>query len=806
MNDFFQDLRYAFKMLKKNPGFTLVAVLTLALGIGINTAMFSIVNGVLLRPLPYSNPDHLVEISAWWKDFGQGSISQPEYFDLLDRSQSFESLGLYRHWSVNLTEGTGEPERLLGIRITPSVMEALKVPPLLGRGFSPQDGEPGSERVVLLSHGLWQRRFGGDPNIAGRTLLLGGENFRVSGVMPRGFGFPDEAAQLWAAYKLDRANLSQRGNHSNLIIARLKPGVSRDQARAELDIISRDLRKEFPGNYPEGSEFRFHTESYSDTITGEVRPAMLILMGAVGFVLLIACANVANLLLARVTGREKEIAIRAALGAGTLRIVRQLLTESLALSALGGAAALALAWLAFRLLLALQPGDLPRIDEIQLDATVLSFNALLALATGVTFGLLPALKVARVDLQTNLKAGGRTSGGLSRHRTRSLLVVTEVALATVLLISAGLLLRSFQKILAVDPGFKSENILTTQISLDEARYPEREQRVQFYRGLIEELNAQPEIASTGGVSLLPMSGSTSDQSLEAEGFSESRSGQTDFIQYRLATPDYFKTLGIPVLQGRAFTDEDRRGNQNVAIISESLAQKFWGDSDPIGRRIRSGGPADSWFTVVGIVGEIHHSGMAADKPPIWYRPYYQANPWLTMSIVVRTHADPISALDRMRAAVRRLDPQQPIYSTSSMKEMISKSLAQERFNALLLSTFAMLALGLAAIGIYGVISYSVSERTQEIGIRMALGASRQNILKMVIGQGLLLTIIGLGIGLAAALTLTRYIESLLFGVSATDPLTLAAISILLAATSLLACYVPARRATRVDPMIALRYE
>ena len=801
-----QDVRYGLRMLRKNPGFTAVAVLTLALGIGANTAIFSVVNGVLLRPLPYFEPDRLVQIKPQWNDSVFGTISPRAYFGLLERTESFQTVAIHRLTSINLFEDEGEPERVAGARMTPSLLDGLGIRPTLGRALQPGEEFAGSHRVALLSDRLWKRRFGADPAVLGRSLKMSNNSYEIIGVLPQGFAYPHKSVDIWIGYGIDRANLGRREGFSS-VLARLREGTTLETAQAELDTLSAQFRKEFPDNYPEAARVHFVVRPLTQVLTGSVRPALLILMGAVGFVLLIACANVANLLLARISGRGKEIAIRAALGASRGRIMAQILTESSLLSLLGGLGALAVATAAVRALAVLYPESVPRLAEVEVDTTVLLFNLGLMAFVTLAVGLIPALRVSRLALHETLKEGGRQGGGVSRHRTRAALVVTEVALATVLLVGAGLLIRSFQQLMAVDPGFRPEQVLTTQLSLSSGRYPDQAARAEFFRRLTEELEAQPGVVSAAVINVLPMSGVRDDVSIGAEGYTPPNPDLLDFIEHRMVTPDYFKTLGVPVLKGRPFTDQDRKGSQPVVILSQSLARKFWGDQDPIGRRVKPGGIDSStpWHTVVGVVGEVHHDGAREGEVPIWYKPVYQQS-WNWMHLAVRTTGDPAQAVRLVKDAVGRIDPRQPIFSTRVMTEMAAELVSADQFNANLLIVFAGLALGLAAIGIYGVISYSVGQRTQEIGIRIALGAQSVDILKMMVGQGLLLVLIGLGIGLAGAFALTRFLESLLFGVTPTDPATFAAVAAVLAAVALLACYLPARRATKVDPMVALRYE
>ena len=803
-----QDLVYGLRMLRKNPGFAAVAVLTLALGIGANTAIFSIVNAVLLRPLPYANADQLVWMSTRWSKGGNGgSISAPEYFDFLDRTSSYEAIGLMQGRSVNLTDGTGEPERILSYAFTPSLLDVLKVRPLLGRVFQPEEAVEGRHQVALLSYQLWQRRFGGDPNILGRTLNILNASYEIVGVMPATFGFPNRTIEIWVGYGLDRANLPERVFHNSRAVARLRVGITFEQAQAEMDNLARDFVAEYPG-YPKGGAFGLVLDRYSEIQTRGVRPALLTLFGAVGFVLLIACANVANLLLARLASREKEIAVRAALGAGRGRIVRQVLTESLLLSLLGGAVGLGLAKLSLQGLLIVFSEDLSSVGNIHMDTQVLAFTSLLVLLTGMAFGAVPALKLSRADAIARLREGGRQSGGGGRRSTLSFLVVGEVALAIMLLIGAGLFLRSFQLLLGVDPGFQPDGVLTARISFDGEHHQTREQRIDFVRNVLERLEAQPGVLHAGASGFLPLGNTFNDMPLTAEGYTPVDPDEFYSPQIHTATPGYFRTMGIPVLKGRAFTDEDSGTSQPVAVLSESTARRFWGDENPIGKRVKITWPPGSdnpWMTVVGVVGDVKHMGVGQPVLSMCFRPFSQW-PWRSATVVLRTTGDPARAASSLRTAVRQVDPLQPIYRVKTMDSVLSDSLSEQRVSTSLLTTFAGLAFGLAVIGIYGVVSYSVSQRTHDIGIRLALGARSGDILRMVLGNGLLLTLAGVAIGLAGAFALTRFLESMLFGVTSTDPLTFGSAAVILLLVALLACYIPARRATKVDPMVALRYE
>ena len=799
-----QDLKYAARMLAKRPGLTAVAVLTLALGIGANSAIFSVVNGVLLRPLPYDEPDRLVRVYTRWDGFPQGSISVAEYFDLLDHNRAFEEIGLLQGRDLNLTVGEGQPERILGARMTPSAFDVLRTRAVHGRTFLAEEGEAGNDDVVLLSHRLWRQRFGAQQEILGAQLEIEGKSYTVAGVMPPGLPFPNNATDLWLAYGLDRSKPGSRGNHNSGIVARLAPGTTPEAAQADLDRLAAQLMEEHPGNYPEGSGFGFRLVSLQDQVVGQVRPALVMLLAAVGLVLLIACANVANLLLARASSRQGEMATRTALGAGRGHLVRQLLIESLMLSSVGGIAALAVAGGSLQVLKVFEPGDLPRLDEITLDSTVLGFTLVLTVFAGVLFGLTPALQITGRNLSLSLREGARGFDG--RHRLGNLLVVAEVALATVLLIGAGLLIRSFDRLQQVNPGFTADHVVTTGLSLSGGRYSNRETIGGFYQQLLERIRNLPGVASAGAISNPPLSGWTNDHSIGVEGY-EPSSDSPGFIELRVATPGYFETMGIPLLRGRTFNEADRADSPDVIIVSKSLAKRFWGDGDPIGRRIKMGSLSSNqpWMSVVGVVGEVRHEGLHAELKPMYYLPLAQRSN-RSMTVMVRTAGDVAGALSLVRQEVIGIDPLQPVYDVRSMAQVVAGSTAQPRFNLLLLGTFAALAMTLAAIGVYGVVSFSASRRTREIGVRMALGARGGDVLRDVLGHGLGLVAAGLLVGLAGAFALTRFLSGFLFGVSAHDPATFALNALLLVAVAAVACLVPARRATRVDPTVALRYE
>jgi len=811
MEHVMQDLRLAARMLARQPGFAALVVLTLALGIGVNTALFSIVNGVLLRPLPYPDPDAIVRIHTQRGGRGFGGISEPEFVDLVGGTTAFEAIGLMQGVGLNLTEGEGDPEYIDGLLITAGVFDALGVRPALGRPLHEREGLVGGGRAALISDGLWKRRFGADASVLGRSLRILNETYEIVGVMPAGFAFPDAQTEAWIGYGLDTANLRGRGAHFCAIVARLREGVTRNRAQADVDALSARVREANQDVYRPGSGFHFVVQSYLDDITGAVRPALVLLMAAVGLVLLIACANVASLLLARAADRGREFAVRAALGAGRARILRQLLTESLFFGALAGLLAIPVAWWVFGALAALHPGSLPRMGDVRLDTPVLLFNAALVALATLTVGGWPALWVSgalrpgRGPGAAGLLAA-RTADSGGRSRGRAVLVVAEVALAAVLLVGAGLVVRSLERLADAQPGFTAEHVLTARVTLAPERYPDEEARAGFYRRLMDGLATEPDVVSAAAVNYVPASGVDMDWYLGAEGYVPA-SPNIDFVQYRTVTPGYFETLGIPILRGRDFTDDDRAGSQPVAILSAALAKRFWGDQDPIGRRVRPSGADSSspWHVVVGIAGDIQYAGPRGGDAPIWYRSTYQ-DAWSTMSLVLQTGGDPARAVRAVKGAVAQIDPRQPVYQIRAMTDLARDILSPDRLNANLLALFAALALALAAIGIYGVLACEVGQRTHEIGVRVALGARGGQVLRDIVAKGLTLVVAGLGLGLAGALALSRLLRSLLFGIDAYDPATFTGVAVVLLGVGLLACVLPARRALRVDPLTALRQE
>jgi predicted permease len=823
------DGRYGLRQLRKNPGFTAAAVLTLALGIGANTAIFSVVNAVLLRPLAYRDSPSLVNIWGKFEKEGlpQCEVSEPEYWDLLDRSEAFSQIAAYSPGdSANLTRPDARPLHVSLGRVTAGVLPLLGVTPVLGRTFGPDEDQPGHSHFALLSYAVWQNQFGGDPAIVSNSIQLNGEAYAVVGVLPKQFSLGGRQ-DLWVPLGLDRAKPDDRGSHYLHVVARLKPGLGATQASAGLTRLAADLRRMYPVNYGRDDQktFSMYSVPVKEQLVGELRPALLVLLGAVAFVLLIACVNVANLLLAHASSREKELAIRATLGAGRARLVRQLLTESLILSLAGGLLGLALAYWGVGALRTLAPANTPRIDEVYLDPLVLAFTFAVSLFTGLFFGLAPAWHIARTDLRDALNEAARGSSvsGATR-RLRSVLVVSELALAVLLLVGAGLLIRSFSHLLAVSPGFQSQHLLTMQLSLPEKIYKDGAPVQDFYAQLMARVKAVPGIQSAGAISEMPFTGSYNSGSTYLADTSipdlprYQPYGNLPYmeIDQRAATPGYFQALQIPLVRGRMFTDADNAGASFVAVVDENFAHRFWPHGDAIGQRVAIDSVPNfkpempRWRTIVGVVGHVKHYGLDVQGREQIYLPH--AQPLFgnyssrQMTLAVRTSLDPASLTSAIREQAFAIDKNLPLYNIATMDQLVSASVAQPRLNLFLLVAFAVLALGLAVVGVYGVVAYSVTQRSHEFGIRLAIGALPADVLKQVFLEAGRLTALGLALGLIAALALTRLMASLLFGVGPGDPLTLGLAAVVLACVALAACYIPARRAARVDPVIALRYE
>jgi putative ABC transport system permease protein len=805
MQTLWQDLRYGARMLVKNAGFTLIAVVTLGLGIGANTAIFSVVNSVLLRPLPYPKSERLMTI---WEDHRarNGPVDEwtsPTGFgDWRDQAKSFDQVVAFQNWQPTLT-GQGEPERLAGAQVSHNTFAMLGVTPALGRAFRPEEDRRGVESVVIISNRLWRQRFGGDPSLIGQRISLNGEGRVVIGVMPAGFKFPIIAdADIWRPIQPALNPGCQRGCITIRVMARLKPEAAESQARAELNAIAARIEQQFPDT---NSKVGVTLVPLQEFLVGPVKTRMLALLVAVGFVLLIACANVANLLLARSATREKEIAIRASLGAGRLRVARQLLSESLLLAVIGGAVGLLLAYWLVDLLVGFSPRGTPRLDEIGVDGRALGYALAVTILTGLLFGMAPVWRLFKTDLNQTLRDGGKGSQvALSGRRALSALVVAETALALALLVGAGLLVKSFIRLQRVDPGFNPRNALTAIVTLPQAVYPERNQIAPFYSQLLDRVRALPGAQSVAAVSSLPLAGFDSDTSFVIEGRPEPQPDQRPVAWFSSVSHDYLRTMGMRLVLGREFNERDNENSPRVVIISEATARRYFPNEDPIGKRIGNGRP-DGWMEIVGVTADVKHFGLKQDARASMFFPYRQ-QPSRRMVIVTRTAADPLSLSSALRGAVAEMDKNLAVSDIRAMEEITAESIGEERFTLLLLGIFSALALLLAVAGIYGVMSYAVTQRTSEIGVRVALGAQTRDVLKLVIVQGMTLALAGVGIGLAAALALTRFIRGLLFGVSATDPITFAGVAALLALVALVACYVPARRASKVDPMVALRCE
>ena len=814
MNTLLQDIRFGLRMLLKSPSVSIVATIALALGIGANTAIFSVVNAVLLRPLPFPDPDSLVALfeTDLQRGMQRGSHSYPNFFDIRSQNTVLERVSTYRTSDFIMT-GQGEPARLQGTVATADLLSLLGVQPMLGRVFLPDDDKPSETgRVVILSQPLFQKRFNADPAILNQAITLNGVSYTVVGVMPAGFEFPiqNEPVELWTTIAADASGktpvTTQRGAHFLRVIGRLKPGVTLEQAQADVTTIASRLEQQYPDT---NTRRGLRVDSALAALVGDVRPTLFILLGAVACVLLIACANVANLLLARATSRHKEMAIRSAMGASRVRVIRQLLTESVLLSILGGAVGLLLAVWWSDLLIALGKEDIPRAVQVGIDWRVLGFTLGVSLLTGIIFGLAPAVHSSKSELVDALKEGGRgTSEGARRNKVRNVLVVSELAIAVVLLVGAGLLIQSLWRLQKVNSGLAPENVLTFNVGLPEVKY-NYEKQAQFFIDLKSRLESTPGVQSASSILPLPLSGDRFSISFEIEGrpMAPKDHPSGDFFSTGVG---YFRAMGIPIIKGRDFDDRDRHGATPVVIITEALAKQFFPNEDAIGKRIKPGintieGETTTMREIIGVVGDVRNRSLDIEPKPAYYVPQTQV-PFDQMAMVIKTAGEPHSLISAATKQVAAMDQDIPVFGVKSMEEYLSASVAAPRFSTTLLSIFAAVALVLTVVGLYGVMSYSVAQRTNEIGIRLALGAQSRDVLLMIVKQGSLLIGLGLVIGLAGAYALTRLIASLLFGVTAKDPFTFAAVAVLLAAVALLACYIPAWRATKVDPMEALRCE
>jgi putative ABC transport system permease protein len=808
MGTVLQDLRYALRILWKNLGFTSVAVVALALGIGANTTIFSAFNALLIKPFNFPDPDSLVVL--WERPPNtryRNSLAPPNYLAVREQNTTFSHLAIYNNNSLNLTEGD-KPERLEVAAVSPAMFDALGARAALGRTFTLEEEQDGRDKVVILTHDFWRRRYAMDASIVNRTLKLNGQPYTVVGIMPEDFNFPPTGNDIMIPFTITDKVREERGNHYVRAMGRLKPGVTHAQADAELAAIASRLEAQYPET---NSNRTIGVESLKASYVRGPRPGLIVLLGAACFVLLLACANVANLLLVRAASRQKEIAIRMALGAGRLRLIRQLLTESVLIALFGGALGLLFAVWGIDLLKAGIPASLSRYlpgwKNVGIDAQVFWFTLGVSILTGIVFGLAPALQATKTDFGEALKDGGRTSGGgLGRNRLRGALVVAEVAISLTLLIGAGLMIKSFYEMLRVEPGFKPESVLVLDVALPRAKYAEEAARANFYTHALERIAALPGVQQAGAVNVIPLSRNNTDSAFSVVGRPAPDKGREPQANFRVVSPHYLDALGIPLRRGRHIAPTDRADAPNVIIINEELAAKHFADTDPIGQRLNFGGDDESdHYEIIGIAGNIKHESLIEEIRPEVYTPLAQ-QPWHTMSIVVRAAGDPAQLGGAVQREIGEIDPEQPVFNVRTMQRVVSESLAPQRVTMGMLGVFAFIALVLASVGIYAVMSYAVTQRTHEIGVRMALGARPHDILRMVVRQGMLLAFIGIAIGLVASYWLMKGLTIMLYGVSASDPVTFGLISLLLLSVSFAANYIPARRATRVDPMVALRYE
>jgi predicted permease len=820
MENLWQDVKYAARMLRKKPGFAFVAVLTLALGIGANTAIFTVVHAVLLRPLPFKNSEQLVRVTSDLQKINvpDAGLSASELFDYRERSELFQEISGIYPIDANIT-WVDQPERVEALLVDVNYFSLLGIDAQLGRVFQQDDYQPGIAEVAVISDGLWRRRYGADPEVIGKKFRLDNDLYVIVGVAPPDFRHPGRSLQteveVWAPSGWIASPFGKPVRTARFLagsIARLKPGITIAAAQARLDRLAEELRQEYPNDYPEKAGWTPRIVNLHEDLVGNVRPALLVLLAAVAFVLLIACANVANLLLARASTRQREIAIRRALGANRMRLIRQLLTESFLLSLIGGVLGVLIAVWSVDALVGLSPTNIQRLGNISVDSSVLGFTFAVSLLTGVIFGFVPAIQASNPDLQETLKDAARGSTeGARRSRLRNLLIVSEFALALMLLISAALLMRSFWRLQNVDPGFAAENVLTARLWLPQPNQPEsgpyftHSSRIALYKQLHERLSELPGVQVVGGTTRLPFDGSRSSAPFIIEG-QALESSDFNLTEFAAASPGYFGAIGIPLIKGRLFTEQEDENAPGVIVVNQSFAQKYFLNEDPIGKRIRLGRQSQNpWLTIVGIVRDVKSEGLDIETKPQMYRSVHQASS-LLFTLVIRTAANPSGLTEAVRNEVRSVDPDLPVFGVRTMEEVMANTVVQRRFAMVLLGMFAFVALALSSIGIYGVISYSVSQRTHEIGVRLALGASSRDILQLIMIQGVKLTAFGVAAGLAGAVAATRFLAFLLFGTSATDPITYVGITFLLSLVALVACYVPARRAMKVDPMIALRHE
>ena len=818
MGTLWQDFRYGARMLLKHPGVTLIAVMTLALGIGANTAIFSVVNAVILRPLPYKNPERLVSLWENVPQHGRSRVTPADFFDWKKQSTTFEDMAAFGFSTMTLTGG-GEPEQLLGTRAGSGYFSVVGVEPILGRSFLAEEYEPGKGQAVILGHSFWQRRYGGDQKIINQAITLDGASYTVVGVMPAGIfpvwpsasariSFNENEQQFWTPMSFSAQWANVRTAHVLGVLGRLKPGVSLQQAQAEMNTIGARLEHEYAVNRGEG----IIVNAFLNEVIGSVKPVLMTLLGAVGLVLLIACANIAGLLMAQHATRSKEVAIRAALGAGRGRLVRQFFLEGLLLSLLGTVAGVALARVGIDLIIKLVPAQFPRFSQTQLDWRVLGFTIVLTFFTCLLFGLLPAWQSSKPDLQSTLEQGRRVSGpGVTRQYFRQLLVVFQIGIAVILVIGAGLLIRSFWRLRQVDPGFKPDNVLSLSISLPQSKYGDAQRINAFYNQLIDRISGLPGVEAAAIAYDHPLQANWID-SFAIEGRPTPAAGESPSANFNPVGTDYFRTVSTQVVAGRQFMAQDDQDHPGVVIINEALVRRYFPGEKVLGQRLRLSPPARIWknqrltsFEIVGIARDVKSAGLNAESEPAYYVPATQS-PLPDMTILVHTKDDPAALVPALRNAVLTIDPNQPVSNISTMEKIVAESIAQPRLSMTLMGLFGALALILAAIGIYGLLSYAVTQRTQEMGIRMALGAQVADVLRLVLKQGMMLVVVGEALGLIGAFAFTRLISSLLFGVTPTDAATFVAVSVVLAGVALIACYFPARRATKVDPLVALRYE